>query len=391
MSRTRDLIDELCSHGVPFKKLGEIGELVRGNGMPRSNFTESGVGCIHYGQIYTYYKAWTTTTISFVPAEMARKLAKVDPGDLVITNTSENIDEVCKGVAWLGPEQIVTGGHATVLKHDQDPKFLSYVLQTPDFLAQKKKRATGTKVIDVSTKALATVRIPVPPLEIQHEIVKVLDRFTELEAGLESTLAAELAARRRQYEYYRRQLLAPGSARLASLGELFDMRAGRFISASAIVSSQDAEHPYPCFGGGGLRGYVAQQSHEGDLLLIGRQGALCGNVKRASGKFYATEHAVVATPQASVDVRWAFHQLDAMNLNQYASKSAQPGLAVGTIERVQVAVPSLEDQERIGSILDSLHSLVNDLSVDLPAEMRARRRQYEYYRDSLLTFREAVS
>ena len=109
MSRIGDLIRELCPHGVEFQALGEIGKLVRGNGMPKSDFVDSGVGCIHYGQIYTYYRTWTTTTISFVPPEKAAKLAKVDPGDLIITNTSENLEDVCKTVAWLGDEQIVTG------------------------------------------------------------------------------------------------------------------------------------------------------------------------------------------------------------------------------------------------------------------------------------------
>ena len=91
MSRVDDLIAKLCPNGVDFRAIGDFGELVRGNGMPKSDFVESGVGCIHYGQIYTYYGIWTTETKSFVSAEKSERLAKVDPGDLVITNTSENI------------------------------------------------------------------------------------------------------------------------------------------------------------------------------------------------------------------------------------------------------------------------------------------------------------
>ena len=110
MSRIDALIAELCPEGVEFKAIGDLGELVRGNGMPKSDFVESGVGCIHYGQIYTHYGIWATETKSFVPGAKAERLAKVDPGDLVITNTSENIDDVCKAVAWIGETQIVTGG-----------------------------------------------------------------------------------------------------------------------------------------------------------------------------------------------------------------------------------------------------------------------------------------
>ena len=206
MSRIDALIAQLCPDGVEFRAIGDFGELVRGNGMPKSDFVEAGVGCIHYGQIYTFYGIWATETKSFVPPEKAARLAKVDPGDLIITNTSENIDDVCKGVAWLGDEQIVTGGHATVLKHDQNAKYLSYYLQTPQFFAEKKRHATGTKVIDVSAKSLAKIKIPVPPLEIQQEIVVILDNFTKLEAELE----AELEARRRQYQHYRDALLTFG-------------------------------------------------------------------------------------------------------------------------------------------------------------------------------------
>ncbi len=208
MSRIQDLIARHCPSGVPFKALGEIGELVRGNGMPKTDFTESGVGAIHYGQIYTYYGTWTTKTISFVAPATAAKLAKVDPGDVIITNTSENLEDVGKAVAWLGPEPIVTGGHATVFKHEQDPKFVAYWLQSPAFHAQKKRLATGTKVIDVSARSLATVRMPVPHLEVQREVVRVLDQYAEVEAKLKAELEAELEARRRQYVYYRDSMLA---------------------------------------------------------------------------------------------------------------------------------------------------------------------------------------
>lgn len=207
MSRIDDLIARHCPDGVERHALGDIGRLVRGNGMPKSDFTESGVGAIHYGQIYTYYGTWTATTKSYVAPATAVRLAKVDPGDVIITNTSENLDDVGKSVAWLGHDQIVTGGHATVLKHDQDPKYMAYWTQTPDFFAQKKRLATGTKVIDVSASQLARVRIPLPPLRVQREIVAILDAFAELEAELEVDLEAELCARRAQYAFYRDALL----------------------------------------------------------------------------------------------------------------------------------------------------------------------------------------
>lgn len=208
MSRIDQLVRELCPNGVEHKALGGIAQLVRGNGMPKTDLTNEGVGAIHYGQIYTRYGVWTTETFSFVATQTAAKLAKVDPGDVIITNTSENIVDVGKAVAWLGDVQIVTGGHATVIKHAQDPKYLAYWFQTESFFTQKRVLATGTKVIDVSARKLLKVRVPVPPLEVQREIVRVLDEFALAEAELRAQLHAELEARVRQYDYYRDRLLS---------------------------------------------------------------------------------------------------------------------------------------------------------------------------------------
>ena len=208
MSRIDELIQQMCPDGVEYRALGEIATLVRGNGLQKKDFTESGVGCIHYGQIYTHYGVWATATRSFVSPELAQTLRWVEPGDLVITNTSENLQDVCKAVAWLGDNNIVTGGHATIIKHHQDPRFLVYCTQTPEFFAEKKRLASGTKVIDVSASNLGKARIPVPPMEVQRAIVEILDRFAKLEAELEAALEAELEARRRQYAHYRDQLLS---------------------------------------------------------------------------------------------------------------------------------------------------------------------------------------
>ena len=269
---------------------------------------------------------------------------------------------------------------------DVEQRFIYYYLTTLTSHLQEVARATSVKLPQLAVKDTDLLRIPVPPLEVQREIVRVLDKFTQLEAELE----AELEARHHQYKYYQKTLLTPAdkSYHTASLGELFELRAGKFISATLITPERDAEHPIPCFGGGGLRGYVSSHNQNGDLVLIGRQGALCGNVKRASGKFYATEHAVVVSPKSAVDIRWAFHLLSHMNLNQYASKSAQPGLSVNMLKQLSVPVPPLPVQVATASILDKFDSLVNDLSIGLPAELAARRKQYEYYRDRLLTFEE---
>ena len=190
--------------------LGEMGELVRGNGLPKADFTESGVPAIHYGQIYTHYGLSTVKTKSFVSLETAKKLKRVDTGDVVITNTSENLEDVGKALVYLGKQQAVTGGHATIFKPNTYilGKYFAYYTQTISFAEQKRKYAKGTKVIDVSATDMAKILIPIPPLTEQERIVSILDKFDTLTNSITEGLPLEVKLRQKQYEYYRDLLLS---------------------------------------------------------------------------------------------------------------------------------------------------------------------------------------
>ena len=406
MSRIDELIAKLCPDGVEYKAIGDLGELVRGNGMPKSDFADSGVGCIHYGQIYTYYGVWAKETRSFIPHEKAERLIKVYPGDLVITNTSENVEDVCKAVAWLGDAQIVTGGHATVLKHDQDPKYLSYYLQTPRFFAEKKALATGTKVIEVTAKSLAKIKIPVPPLEVQREIVKVLDAFTQLEAELE----AELEARRRQYRHYRDALFALGNqdvswTTMAEVGEFF--RGRRFTKDDYAPDGVECIHYGDIYTQYGVAA-TATVSHVrsdmmpilrfakwGDVVIagvgetvedVGKAVAWLGDGEVAiHDDCFAFRHSLNPKFVSYYFQTTAFHA----EKNKFVARAKVKRLSGESLGKLAIPVPPLAEQERIVAILDAFDALVNDLTSGLPAEIAARRRQYAHYRDRLLSFQEA--
>lgn len=257
-------------------------------------------------------------------------------------------------------------------------KFLYYVLKKDQTKIHNMSKGAG--VPHVRAKEFESYKVPIPPIEIQAEIVRILDTFT--------ALTAELTDRKKQYNYYRDRLLTFEESKVEwkTLGEVFQMRAGQHISASKIMQTVSDEYIYPCFGGNGVRGFVNENSHDGAHLLIGRQGALCGNVQRMKGKFYATEHVVVVTASEQVNIDWAFHLLTIMNLNQYASQSAQPGLAVGKFQGLKIPIPSLEEQVNVASILDKFDTLTHSISEGLPREIALRQQQYEYYRDLLLTF-----
>ncbi len=143
------------------------------------------------------------------------------------------------------------------------------------------------------------------------------------------------------------------------LKDIFFMQAGKNISSSNIIEIQSDENPYPCFGGNGLRGYVSSFNKDGAYPIIGRQGALCGCINIATGKFYATEHAVVVDTFGICDYQWASWFLIALNLNQYATATAQPGLAVNKIETVLIPLPPLSVQNAIVAKLEQVLPLVD--------------------------------
>ena len=144
------------------------------------------------------------------------------------------------------------------------------------------------------------------------------------------------------------------------IGTIFTLQAGKNIQAAEIHENPFADC-YPCYGGNGIRGYVTSPNRTGDYPIIGRQGALCGNVNRATGEFYATEHAVCVETYSQISVAWACLFLTALNLNQYATATAQPGLAVANINEVYIPLPPLAEQHRIVQRIEELLPLVKGL------------------------------
>lgn len=188
--------------------LGEIGTFTRGSGLQKSDFVKSGIPCIHYGQIHTYYGTFADKTKSFVSESTAKKLKKAKYGNLVIAGVSEDKEAVCKAVVYLGKDEVCVSGDTFVFSHSQNPKFIGYIFQTENFSIYKQKYSNGTKVIRLNIDKLKQFQIPIPPLEIQEKIVSILDKFESLANDLSQGLPAEIKARKKQYEYYREKLLS---------------------------------------------------------------------------------------------------------------------------------------------------------------------------------------
>ena len=392
MNRIERMLQELCPEGVEYKKLGEIGTFTRGSGLQKKDFTENGIGCIHYGQIYTYYGTSTTETKSFVHAELAKSLTRVKPGDIIIACTSENVEDVCKAVAWLGTTEIVTGGHACVFSHKENPKYISYFFQTENFFQQKKKFARGVKVIDVKAIDLAKIEIPLPPIKVQEEIVRILDHFTELTAELQ----AELQARQEQYEYYRNKLLTfnilppttSTEVRWMKMSEICSVYTGGEMPKNSIISDVKTElYKYPIYANGkDVYGYSNSFRIKEDSVCISSIGANAGTVFFKNGYFTPIIRLKVIVPLTNtINTKYLYYAISTLRIKTKGNGGI-PNINANDIKKLLVPIPSLSEQQRIVSILDKFETLVNDLSQGLPAEIAAVQEQYEYYRNKLLTF-----
>lgn len=383
MSRIDDLIAEYCPDGVKHQTLGEIGEFIRGNGIQKRDFRDSGFGCIHYGQIYTYYGLFADHTKSFIDPNLAEKRKKAYKGDLVIATTSENEEDVCKACAWLGEEPIAISGDAYIFRHHQNPKYISYCFQSELFQSQKKKYITGTKVLRVNGDAMAKIHVPVPPLPVQEEIVRILDSFSSLEA--------ELEARRKQYAYYRDQLIRDcPSIRWIPLSEISE---NCDKSRKPIKKEKRIAGKTPYYGASGVVDYVDGFTHEGDYLLLSEDGAnlLARSMPIAyqiSGRNWINNHAHVLRIENANLRQLVEMYLNSISLEPYITKGAQPKLTKQRMETIAVPVPSEDYLSRIVEMLTKFYALTTSLTDGLPAEIEARRKQYEYYRDRLLSFDE---
>ena len=163
-----------------YKTFGEIGSFLRGKNIQKADFVSGGLPCIHYGQIHTKFDISIDYHLSEIPQEVYDKAIIASPGDVIIAITSEDIDGSCKSVVWLGNYDIAVSAHAAILKHNMNGKFIAYYLRSNTFFTQKLKYARGFKVMEIKTKDLAKLVLPIPPKPTQLSIVSELDKLNEL-------------------------------------------------------------------------------------------------------------------------------------------------------------------------------------------------------------------
>ncbi len=410
MSKLDELIRELCPDGVEYKKLGDIATISRGGNFQKKDFLTEGVPCIHYGQIYTKYGLFADKTFTFISEECAKKQKMAQPNDIVMAVTSENIEDVCKCLAWLGDEPVAVSGHSAIIHHNQNAKYLVYYFHSQMFFAQKRKLAHGTKVIEVTPDALVDIALPVPPVEVQREIVRMLDSYTESVVELQRQLTAELAARKTQYSFYRDKLLTFNTpVEWKPMEKEFPFIRNGFVgTVTPYFTSEEQGVRY-------LEGtnihdgvisdneiiYVSKEFHQkhirnelknGDILMV--QSGHVGECAVVDDKYAGANcHALIIMSNAGhCNSRFVMHYLRSTEGKSKLKKITTGGtvkhILASNMKKFMIPVPPLDVQNRIVKVLDNFEKICSDLNIGLPAEIEARQKQYEYYRDKLLTFAE---
>ena len=431
MSRLEQLIAELCPDGVEFKELAEIAiDMYRGSGIKRDQLVDSGTPCVRYGEIYTTFGVWFDQCVSFVNEDDVKSKKYFEYGDVLFAITGESVEEIGKSSVYVGNEVCLAGGDIVVMKHDQNPKYMAYALSTSDAQFQKSKGRVKSKVVHTNIPALMSIVIPVPPLPIQREIVRILEEYTKLEAELETSIEAELETRAKQYEYYRDALLAFDSEteaassgassrrpsieyRWMNLGDVIkSIKTGLNPRKNFHLNTSDASNYYVT-----VREIVNGQIvfmdktdrvNDDALKMINNRSSLEVGDVLFSGTGTVGRTAVIIEEPTDWNIKEGVYVIkpDSRNINPqflsfvlnttsivdaYKRKivgSPVISLPMADLNKLKIPIPPLEEQERIVAILDRFDALINDLTTGLPAEIAARRKQYEYYRDKLITFQE---
>jgi len=395
MSRIDDLIQQHCPDGVEYRALGDIAHYsdTRVSSDLLDNDTFVGVDNLlpdKRGRATATYRPNTAMLTGF------------GPGDVLLGNIRPYLRKV-----WLADRSGGCSGDVLAIRRAKKyeeailPSFLYYVLSSERFFAHNNQNAKGAKMPRGSKDAILRFQLQVPPVEVQCEIVRVLDLFQSLEAELE----AELEARRTQYAHYRNALLV--SDEYATLGDVAEFKYGytataktegdyRFLRITDIDSRGKLSVDGARFvdANGGVDDYLVAP---GDLLMA-RTGATYGKtmlVEDEQASVYASFLIRIRLdPRVmSPAYYWHFAQSRAYwaQVDALVSRGGQPQFNANVLRLLRVPTPALDEQSRVVAQLSAFDALADDLAVGLPAEIRARRVQYEYYRDRLLSFEEAVA
>ena len=388
MSRLAELIEELCPDGVEYRPLGDVAELKRGQAVTRKEIVEGQIPVIAGGREPAYY------------IDRPNRQGET----IVIAGSGAYAGFVS---FWNEPIFVSDAFSIVVDRGTLQPRFVYHWLNGMQEAIHALKSGGG--VPHVYPKDVAKLRCPIPPLEVQREIVRILDQFTTLEAELE----AELEARRAQYEHYRNHLLsyeslaARGPVEMVNLGDV----------ALRVVTGVTPQASNARYYEGGSNPWIRTQDVNFNRISVASEFVTDAAIDELPLKWVKANCVIVAISGASAgrsallgidavtnqhccnleidpkraDYRYVYYSI-AARYNELRSlgRGARGDLNVSIIKSFEIPLPSVDQQSAVADLLDHFDALVNDISSGLPTEIAARHAQYEHYRDRLLSFPEKV-
>lgn len=380
MSRLNELMQELCQDGVEFIKLNQVCDIYDGT-HTTPQYMDYGVKFASVENIYAPFDSK-----KYISEEDFEKY-KIKPqiGDLLMTRIGSigvcTVIEKNEPLAYYVSLALLRPNSAML-----NSQFLKYSIESFHGRKELRKRTLVNAVpIKINKEDIGKIHIPLPPLPVQQEIVRILDNFTELTAEL----TAELAARRKQYEFYRDKLLTVDTAITQKpISEIAEISTGSSNTDDAVKNGK-----YPFY----VRSQepLAKNEYEYDeeAIITAGDGVGVGKVFHyVNGKYALHQRAYRIHPSdEGIDGRFLYHYFIAkfpLYIAKQMYQGSVPSIRRPMLNKFEVSIPPIETQKRIVNILDNFDAICSDLNIGLPAEIEARQRQYEYYRDKLLTFKE---
>lgn len=358
MNKIDKLIQELCPGGVEFKKNKQVCIALTKETLTKSEVSDetNNFPVINSGRgIYGYYTDYNNTGPAFTVAARGEYAGFVNFFD-----TNFWAGGLCYPYKSKDENIILT-------------KFIYYYLKSQQKSIMSQYVFRGS-IPAINKQDLDNVMIPIPPIKVQNKIVNILDKFVKLEAELE----AELDAREQQYEFYRGTIFNP-ITKCAKLKKIAKLKNGK-----------DWKHlnrgKYPVYGTGGVMEYVDEYVYNKPTVLIPRKGSI-NNVFYIDEPFWNIDTIYYAEINESLIIpKYFYYFITSIDLTKLDTGSGRPSLTQSILNEIDVPLPALEEQNKIISVLDKFEKLINDITIGLPAEIEMRKKQYEYYRDKLLTF-----
>ncbi|MFA7934504.1 restriction endonuclease subunit S [Helicobacter pylori] len=395
MHKIERLLQTLAPKGVEFRKLGEVINILKGKQLNKELLLDYGEYPVMNGGIHAsgYWNEYNT-----------------DYPKIIISQGGASA-----GYVNYMTSKFWAGAHCYAIELNSEKlnyKYLYYFLKNSQIILMKSQFGAGIPALNKTD--IETLTIPIPPLEIQQEIVKILDAFTELNTELNT----ELKARKKQYQYYQNMLLdfndinsnhqdakerlvqktypkrlktllqtlAPKGVEFRKLGEVCEIIRGKRVTKKEILD----KGKYPVVSGGiGFMGYLNEYNREENTITIAQYGT-AGFVNWQNQKFWANDVCFSVIPKETLINRYLYYVLTNMQnyLYSISNRSAIPySISSNNIMQITIPIPPLEIQQEIVKILDQFLALTTDLLAGIPAEIEARKKQYEYYREKLLSFK----